>query len=97
MNVLFITTNWPSQESPIDGTFVLEHARAVATFADVRVVHLQRSRGSSLLGLEDVAGEPPVVRARYRRYGKPISSARFLVAPLVAERRLARDGPRPEI
>jgi glycosyltransferase involved in cell wall biosynthesis len=97
VNVLFVTTNWPSEESPIDGTFVREHARVVARFADVRVIHLKRARGASLLGLEHVDDDLPVVRARYRRYGKPVSVAAFMAAPFVAQRRLARQGWRADV
>ena len=43
MKVLFLTTNYPRPESPIDGIFVREHARAAAEVADVRVVHLIRA------------------------------------------------------
>jgi len=97
MNILMITTNWPSEESPIDGIFVREHVRAAATLADVRVVHLQRARGESLLGLSAVDDDPPILRARYRRFGKPISAAAFLAAPLVAQRRLARNRWSPDL
>ena len=80
MKVLFLTTNYPSDESPVDGVFVREHARAAAlTGADVRVVHLQRTPGRR--GLYEVVPEdddPPLVRIRYRRFGRPLSYAAFL-------------------
>ena len=80
MKVLVLTTNYPSDESPIDGIFVREHARAAALAgADVRVVHLQRTQGRR--GLYETAAEdddPPLVRVRYRRFGRPLSYAAFL-------------------
>ena len=98
MNVLFLTTNWPRPDSPVDGVFVREHARAAAAVADVRVVHLERAAGRGLVDLRQVPGEePPVWRARYRRFGKPISVAGFLLGPLVAGHRLERSGWRPTV
>jgi len=98
MKVLFVTTNWPSEASPIDGIFIREHARAAAAFADVRVVHLQRAPGRRLVDVSEVDGEePPLLRARYRRVGKPVSSGVLLVSPLVAQRRLARTGWSPDV
>jgi glycosyltransferase involved in cell wall biosynthesis len=98
VNVLFLTTSWPRQESPIDGIFVREHARAAAELADVRVVHLERAAGRGLVDLTRVPSEElPVWRARYRRFGKPLSIAGFLIGPLVAARRLERHGWRPTV
>lgn len=98
MNVLFLTTNWPRPDSPVDGIFVREHARAAAEIADVRVVHLDRARGRGLVDLRRIAAEePPAWRARYRRFGKPLSIAGFLLGPLVAARRFGRHGWRPDL
>ena len=99
MNVLFVTTNWPRPDLPIDGIFVREHARAAALHADVRVLHLERSPGRSGLAETDpVAGEePPTLRIRYRRFGKPVSFAAFVAGPLAAYRRLRRDGFEPDV
>jgi glycosyltransferase involved in cell wall biosynthesis len=98
VNVLFLTTNWPRAESPVDGIFVREHARAAAAIADVRVVHLDRSAGRGLVDVDPIAGEePPAWRARYRRFGRPVSVAAFLLGPLVASRRFGREGWRPDL
>ena len=42
MKVLFVTTNWPTESSPVNGTFVREHARAAAERAEVAVLYLER-------------------------------------------------------
>jgi glycosyltransferase involved in cell wall biosynthesis len=99
MNVLFLTTNWPRPDLPIDGIFVREHARAAALHADVRVLHLERSPGrSGLAETEPVTGEePPTLRIRYRRFGKPLSLAAFVGGPLAAYRRLRREGFEPDV
>jgi glycosyltransferase involved in cell wall biosynthesis len=98
MNVLFLTTNWPRETSPIDGMFVREHARAAAQTADVRVVHLERARGRALVDVTRLPGDdPPSWRARYRRFPKPLSIVSFILSPLVAQRRLARGGWVPDV
>jgi glycosyltransferase involved in cell wall biosynthesis len=98
VNVLFLTTNWPRVDSPIDGIFVREHARAAAEVADVRVVHLERAGGRGLVDLRRIdLEEPPMWRARYRRFGKPLSVAGFFGGPWAAARRFGRQGWRPEV
>lgn len=85
MRVLVLTANYPSPESPVDGVFVREHARAAAVAgADVRVVHLQRAPGRGLFELVAEDGEPPLVRVRYRRYGRPLSYAGFVAGARAA-------------
>jgi hypothetical protein len=60
VKVLFLTTNYPRPESPIDGIFVREHARAAAEVADVRVVHLLRAAAArGLAPAERIDGEEP--------------------------------------
>jgi glycosyltransferase involved in cell wall biosynthesis len=77
MRVLVVTTSWPTAESPVDGVFVQEHARAAAALADVRVLHLHRAPG----GLERVGDEPPAWRLGYRGLPRPFSYAAFLLGP----------------
>jgi glycosyltransferase involved in cell wall biosynthesis len=77
MRVLFVTTSWPTEESPVDGVFVQEHARTVASFADVRVLHLHRAAG----GLERIGGDPPAWRLGYRGLPRPFSYGSFLLGP----------------
>ena len=78
LKVLVLTTSYPSSESPVDGIFVREHARAAALAgADVRVVHLQRTPGRGLYELVPEDDDPPLVRVRYRRFGRPLSYLAF--------------------
>jgi glycosyltransferase involved in cell wall biosynthesis len=86
VKVLFLTTQYPSPESPVDGVFVREHARAAAQAgADVRVVHLQRTPGRrGLYELMRENDDPPLVRVRYRRFGRPLSYAAFLAGARAA-------------
>lgn len=87
MRVLFITTSWPNEESPVEGVFVHEHAQAAADFADVRVLHLHRAAGR----LERAGDDPPAWRLGYRRRPRPFSYAAFLLGPLRAMRAWAPD------
>ena len=69
MNVLFMTTAYPTPESPVAGVFVKEHARAAALHADIAVVHLDRGGGSRDVadacrrrGVPDLARRLPLAR-----------------------------------
>jgi glycosyltransferase involved in cell wall biosynthesis len=99
MKVLFLTTNYPRPESPIDGIFVREHARAAAEVADVRVAHLLRAPAPrGLVRLEPIPGEePPAWRVPYRRFGKPLAQAAFVLGPLELVRRFRRAGWAPDV
>jgi glycosyltransferase involved in cell wall biosynthesis len=82
MRVLFVTTSWPTNESPAEGVFVQEHARAVADLADVRVLHLHRAPGE----LDKIGDDPPAWRLGYRGLPRPFSYGAFLLGPLRAMR-----------
>jgi glycosyltransferase involved in cell wall biosynthesis len=82
MRVLFVTTSWPTKESPVEGVFVQEYAHAVAELADVRVLHLHRAPG----GLEKIGDDPPAWRLGYRGLPRPFSYSGFLIGPLRAMR-----------
>lgn len=91
MNVLFLTTNWPNEESPLNGVFVREHADALAGLAEVEVVYLERAAG------EAFALGPRVQRVRYRRFGRPLSYAAFFTGAARALRRLRAQGFEPDV
>jgi glycosyltransferase involved in cell wall biosynthesis len=98
MRVLFVTTNWPSEGSPIDGIFVREHALAAAETCDVAVIHLSREAGGS--GLYEISPleEPlPSLSVRYRRFGRPLSYAAFALGAWAALRRLRTEGFEPDV
>jgi glycosyltransferase involved in cell wall biosynthesis len=99
LKVLFLTTSYPRPESPIDGIFVREHARAAAEVADVRVVHLLRAPAArGLVRLERIPGEePPAWRVPYRRFGKPLAQLAFALGPLALVRRFRREGWTPDV
>ncbi|MDX6507041.1 MAG: glycogen synthase [Gaiellaceae bacterium] len=99
MNVLFLTTNWPTDASPVNGVFVREHARALAGRAEVRVVYLERAPSAGgAFDMVPLEGEdPPAWSVRYRRLGRPLSYAAFLAGAAAAYRRLRREGFDPDV
>ena len=82
MRVLFLTTAYPTAESPVAGVFVREHARAAAEHVDVAVVHLDRRHGfRGLPRLERIADdELPAWRVRYAYRPVPLSVAAHFAA-----------------
>ena len=99
MRILFLATEYPTHEEPVTGVFVREHARAAALRVEVRVVHLHRAAGRR--GLHDLEwspeAEPPLLRVRYRRFGRPLSYVAFLAGARAALRALRRQGFEPDV
>jgi glycosyltransferase involved in cell wall biosynthesis len=99
MNVLFITSSYPTPGSPAAGIFVREHARAAAEHANVVVLHLERTEeAAGLSPAEPIAGEnPPAWRVRYRARPAGASVALHLLGALRGWRAVRRSGFRPDI
>jgi glycosyltransferase involved in cell wall biosynthesis len=87
VNVLFLTPSYPTEDDPVAGVFVREHALAAAAHADVTVLHLARGRASRV---REVPGEPlPTWQVGYPN--RP-AAAGLLAAAAAGLRRLpARD------
>jgi L-malate glycosyltransferase len=104
LKILFITPWYPTQEHPIAGVFVREHARAVQLYDDVVVFHCQR-RGN--LGKpwdvvqesdDDLTAELPAYRVLHRQAKLPNLSFLFeLGSVLYGLRHMRRQGFRPDI
>jgi glycosyltransferase involved in cell wall biosynthesis len=89
--VVFLTTEYPTDEEPLAGIFVREHALAAAEAADVAIVHVSRERGRRLYDVEAVRSESvPTWRVRYRRFGRPLSYGAFVAGAIGAVRRAGR-------
>jgi glycosyltransferase involved in cell wall biosynthesis len=98
VNVLFITTSFPSAESPASGVFVLEHARAVAPFADVAVLHLDRRRDArSIRVRRDIDAELPTWRVTYPYRPTALSVVGHTPAGLAGYRAVRRAGFVPDL
>jgi glycosyltransferase involved in cell wall biosynthesis len=99
MNVLVVTTAYPTPASPAAGVFVREHARAAARNVNVAVLHLDRShdhRGLPRLSpVED--DELEVWRVTYPWSPVPLSAALHLAAAARGWRAVRRSGFRPDL
>jgi glycosyltransferase involved in cell wall biosynthesis len=98
LDVLVLTTEWPSDASPVNGVFVRELALATATSARVGVVHIDRA--PSPHGLYDMTrldDGVPTWHVRYRRFGRPVSYVAFAFGALSAVRAARRAGLRPRV
>jgi glycosyltransferase involved in cell wall biosynthesis len=98
VRVLFVTTSYPSEESPAAGVFVLEHARAAARHADVAVLHLDRrhdARGISIRREQDAL--LPLWRVGYPYRPTALSVAAHVAAGLAGYRAIRRAGFDPDV
>ena len=82
MRVLFLTSWYPSPDTPLSGIFVREHAMAVKAFDEIRIVHLAGfGSGINFYKVSSSDEEFPLWRVKYGKIG-PIRS--FLIETLVA-------------
>jgi glycosyltransferase involved in cell wall biosynthesis len=99
VNVLFVTTSYPTPDEPVGGTFVREHARAAAEHARIAVLHLERSDAVRAVSRAvQVDGEdPPLWRIRYRARPGMLSAALSVAAVLRGRRTIRRAGFEPDV
>lgn len=64
MRVLFLTRSYPTRTAPVVAPFTRDHFRAAALFAEVAVLHAQKTRDPLPWQVEK---EDEVVRVRFRR------------------------------
>jgi glycosyltransferase involved in cell wall biosynthesis len=64
MKVLFLTRSYPTREAPVVAPFTRDHYRAAALFAEVAVLHAQKTRDPLPWAVEK---EDEVIRVRFRR------------------------------
>jgi glycosyltransferase involved in cell wall biosynthesis len=69
VKILFLTRSYPTREAPVVAPFTRDHFRAASLFADVAVLHAQKTRDP----LWQVHKEDEVVRVPFRR--RPVPSA----------------------
>jgi glycosyltransferase involved in cell wall biosynthesis len=105
LEVLHMTSWYPTAERPVGGIFVREHVKAVAAFHDVSVVHLRGldpSLGRIPWNISEVTDHTltegfPTLQSRH---GSPSSRLRrftYLAAALAAFRRVRASGFRPDV
>ena len=98
MNVLFLTTAYPTTDAPAAGIFVREHARAAAEHANVAVVHLDRRQSSRIpFTIERAGDDIPVWRVRYPRRPMSLSLAGHVAGAAAAYLDVRRSGFRPDL
>lgn len=69
VRVLFLTRSYPTPAAPVVAPFTRDHALAAARFADVHVLHTQKTRDPlpGLWHVQDDDDGVPVCRVRFRR------------------------------
>ena len=100
-NVAIVTPWYPTPAQPGLGSFVREHARALATAADVVVIHADAEAPSRRKPWTIAATAEDGLRTFRVRVGLPhvrgVGLLLFATATRTALRRLARDGWRPDV
>jgi glycosyltransferase involved in cell wall biosynthesis len=104
LKVLFITPWYPTQESPVSGVFIQEHAKAVQLYDDIVVFHTQRQAGlQKLWHIEpeldnSLSVRLPTYRLFHRQAKLPNLSFFLELGSLVSGlRRLQGQGFRPDV
>jgi len=99
VKALFVTTSYPTEDSPVAGVFVREHALAAAEHADIAVLHLDRShhyRGAPRL--TRIATEVlPTWRVTYPWTPLPLSVAGHFAGAARGWRTIRHSGFEPDI
>ena len=87
-HVLFITHWYPAQDNPVNGVFIREHARAVALYHQVSIIHIQGIH-QARPGIEKVLDEDLTL---YRlSYPRPILPKTGWLYRLLSTRRIFRE------
>ncbi len=99
--VLFVSAWYPSKASPCSGVFVREHAKAVALYDDIVVVHIEKNREARWFSNEiQITTEHGIRTIRTRAAEVPlrgISQASYVLHLLRIVRALSKEGWRPDI
>ena len=101
LKVLFIPAWYPSEDNPVNGIFVREHAKAVSLYDDVVVLycHLAGGQVQGLYELSEAVEEGiRTIRVRYRR--SPIPKTTYFIylwSVIAAFRKLLKKGFKPDV
>jgi len=101
LKILFIAALYPSQDSPVRGVFIREHAQAASLYNDIRVIAFDDS-SKSVRGLYKVSAgvENGIKTYRMRTKKLPIPKTKRLLrwwGLLDLFRKMFREGYRPDI
>lgn len=101
--VLFLTTWYPTRDRPTHGTFIREHARAAALYADVCVLHVYPLRRRGLRPVLEMESDTnltlglPTYRVGFPRPAPKTAYLSYLRSVLWAYRRIVADGFPPDL
>lgn len=104
LKILFITSWYPTEENPVNGVFVREHAKAVSLYNDVVILHLdgysQKVKG--LYGFQEKEIEGlPTIRLNYRRFPIPFIKQcayfNYICTAILGFRKIVKSGFKPDI
>jgi L-malate glycosyltransferase len=105
LNVLFVTTWYPSANAPVAGVFVREYAKAVARYDNVAVLHCPELSPDLDVPWRveveqdaELTADIPTYRLHYRR--SPVPKTTYLVqltGVMAAYRRIVAAGFRPDV
>lgn len=101
LKALFLPAWYPSEEQPVAGVFVKEHAKAVSLYNNVVVLFITPANDSmpGLYSLTDEIEEGiRTIRVKYRK--SPLPYTNFLLSycvTLMVYRKLVTDGFRPDV
>ena len=97
LQVLVLTTAYPTPEAPVAGIFVRNHALAAAEHCDIRVVLLERAATAGV-HVEPLTEEPlRAWRVRFPRRPNALSMGAILLAARAGLRTATRDGFDPDV
>jgi len=102
LNVLFLPQWYPSEENPVGGIFVKEHAKAVSLYNDVTVLYCE-GVGKDVKGLYEIISDKKedgirTIIIKHRKSPIPRTSCFIYLWSIFATfRKLLKEGWRPDI
>jgi glycosyltransferase involved in cell wall biosynthesis len=97
LQILILTTAYPTPASPVAGVFVRDQARALTAKCEVRVVHLDRGRGIPRPHRVTTDDGVQTWRVPLPLSPRPLSLAGLFVAGATGWRAATRDGFSPDV
>jgi glycosyltransferase involved in cell wall biosynthesis len=102
LRVLFLPAWYPTEENPVAGVFIKEHAKAVSLYNDVVVLYSEEA-GKGVKGLYETISdkiEDGIKTVRIKRKKSPLPKTSFIIyiwSIIAAFRRLLKEGWIPDV
>ncbi|NQT04248.1 MAG: glycosyltransferase [Planctomycetes bacterium] len=101
LKVLFITPWYPTEDNPVGGIFVRDHAKAASLYNDVVVIHINgwdRELKGRYTYKETIEEGIRTITLKFRSFSIPkMSSLNRVLSAVFICRRLAREGFKPNV